>query len=293
MDDHTAASYAWGLEYRQRLPAHVDVSFGYLNEGHLPGNHRDGEILQLWADTGLWRDRIAFSLGAGPYAYFDTEYYVNYQGYRNEHGVGAILSGRVSYALGRQWFALLEVNQVVATAIGTRTVMLGAGVHLDSVIERFGLAGQGDQTAAVSDGSNELGVFGGNTTLNNLSSDKSTDFGIEYRRRAAAHLELSTILIEEGNGAVTRHAGIAGEVCVVQEFLARQLQASLGVGPYAALSAYHIADGRSGASVLGLATMSVSWRFARSLALRFNWHRGFTEDDQDRDIVTLGLGWRF
>jgi hypothetical protein len=39
--------------------------------------------------------------------------------------------------------------------------------------------------------------------------------------------------------------------------------------------------------------MTVSWRMSRSLALRINWHRGFTGDDQDRDVVTAGLGWRF
>ncbi len=130
-DDHTSASYAWGLEYRQRLPAHLDASFGYLNEGHVPGHHRDGEMLQLWADTGLWRDRFALAFGAGPYVYFDTQFRYNFQGYNNQHGIGAVLTARVTYELSRRWFALLEVNQVVATDIGTRTVMLGAGMHVD------------------------------------------------------------------------------------------------------------------------------------------------------------------
>jgi hypothetical protein len=67
----------------------------------------------------------------------------------------------------------------------------------------------------------------------------------------------------------------------------------LGVGPYVALSTYHTDDGRVAASVVGLASMTVSWRMSRSLTLRVNWHRGFTGDDQDRDIVTAGLGWRF
>jgi hypothetical protein len=292
-EDHTSASYAWGLEYRQRLLAHLDASFGYLNEGHLPGHHRDGEMLQLWADTGLWRDRFALSFGAGPYVYFDTQFHYNFQGYLNQHGVGVILTGRVMYSPSRRWFALLEANQVVVTGAATRAVMLGAGMHVDSFIAGLERTPQSDQTTAVSDGSNELGFFGGQTTLNNLSSNKSTDLGVEYRRCAARHLEFSASLIEEGDGAVGRHAGIAGQVWVVQEFLARQLEVGLGVGPYAALSAYQTADGRAGASVVGLASMTVSWRFARSLALRFNWYREFTGDDQDRDIVTLGLGWRF
>jgi hypothetical protein len=168
-DDHTSASYAWGLEYRQRLPAHLDASFGYLNEGHVPGHHRDGEMLQLWADTGLWRDRFALAFGAGPYVYFDTQFRYNFQGYNNQHGIGAVLTARVTYELSRRWFALLEVNQVVATDIGTRTVMLGAGMHVDRFIEGLDRLQHGDQTTAVSDGSNELDLFGGETTLNNLS----------------------------------------------------------------------------------------------------------------------------
>jgi hypothetical protein len=42
--DHTSGTYAWGLEYRQQLLPHFDASFGYLNEGHLPNDHRDGAM---------------------------------------------------------------------------------------------------------------------------------------------------------------------------------------------------------------------------------------------------------
>jgi hypothetical protein len=291
--DRTSSSYAWGLEYRQRLPEHLDASFGYLNEGHLLDHRRDGAMVQLWADTGFWHDRLGLSFGAGPYVYFDTQVRTTAQGYANQHGLAAVLTGRVSYALSSRWFTLLELNQVVATSPGTRTVMLGAGVHLDSFIAGLDHPQQGDPPAAVSDGANELGVFGGETTFNNLGAEKSTDYGLEYRYQALRHLELSSSVIEEGSGATTRHASVTAEAWLVQEFLARQLEVGLGVGPYVALSSYHTFDGRPGASVVGLASMTLSWRFSRALAVRVNWHRAFTTDDQDRDIITLGLGWRF
>jgi hypothetical protein len=292
-DDHTSASYAWGLEYRQFLTAHLDATFGYLNEGHLPNHQRDGMLLQLWADTGQWQHRIAFSFGAGPYVYFDTQDDVNYQGYRNQHGVGMILSGRASYALTPQWFALLQLDQVVAISTGTRTVMLGAGYRLDSVIEALGRTQRDGPPAAVSDVPNEIDLFGGQTVLNDLRSDKSTDFGVEYRRRLYRHVEFSATLLDEGDGAVERHAAVTGEAWLVQDFLERQLVTGLGVGPYLALSSYRTSDGRTGASAVGLASMTLSWRFTRLLALRVNWHRAFTGDDQDRDIITLGLALRF
>jgi hypothetical protein len=290
-DAQGSESYSWGLEYRQRLLTFLDASLGYLNEGHLPQHHRDGAVLQLWAGTGFWHDRFTASVGAGPYIYFDTQYHINFQGYQNQHGVGLILSGRLSYSFTRSWFALLDVNQVVFANPGTRTVMLGAGYRLDRLFQ--GAARPDDRRAAVADAANEIGLFAGQTTLNNLSSNKSTDFGIEYRHRAARYLELSVGLLDESAGAVSHHAGLLGEAWVVKDFFSRQLTAGLGLGPYAAFNAYQTSDGRTGASVIGVASMTVSWRFTRSLAARFCWHRGFTGDDQDRDIVTAGLGWRF
>jgi hypothetical protein len=100
-------------------------------------------------------------------------------------------------------------------------------------------------------------------------------------------------LLDEGEGAVERHASITGEAWIVQDFLERRLVIGLGLGPYLALSTYRTSDGRTGASAVGLASMTASWRFTRRLALRIEWRRGFTGDDQDRDLITLGLGGRF
>ena len=289
MDDQSSGSYAWGLEYRERLLSHLDATFGYLNEGHFPDHHRDGAMLQLWANSGPWIDRTTFALGAGPYVYFDTQTDSNAQGYRDAHGVGVILTARMSYSLSEQWFASLELNQILAANVTTRTVMLGAGYRLQSFIESL----QSSQPDAVADVPNEVGVFGGQTVINDLTSEKSTNFGVEYRRRLTRHVEFSSSVLNEGTGPDGRHLGVTGEGWIVQDFLDRRLVAALGLGPYVALSTYHISDGRSAASVVGLASMSLSWRFTRFLALRANWHRGFTGDDQDRDIVTLGLAWRF
>jgi hypothetical protein len=291
-DDHTSGTYAWGLEYRQKLLAHVDASFGYLNEGHLPNHHRDGGLLQFWATTGAWRDRIALAVGAGPYLYFDTQFHENWQGYINQHGVGAILSARATFALSRRWFALLDANQVMLVNPATRIILLGVGYRLeDSPVTLHWQ--QSDQAAGAGELRNEAGFFAAQTVLNDLSDHKSSDFGFEYRYRLASHLELSTSLIEEASGAVESHASVMGEIWAVQDFIGGRFTVGLGVGPDVALSAYQTADGRMGASVLGLASMTASWRFTGPLVLRVSWHRGFTSDDQDRDIITVGLGLRF
>jgi hypothetical protein len=293
-DDHTHATYAWALEYRQHLLDHLDASFGYLNEGHLPNHHRDGGMLQFWATTGTWHDRFSLALGAGPYVYFDTQFHDNYQGYLNQHGVGAIVSGRLTYSLSRQWVVVLDADQVLVASSGTRTILLGVGYRLErSPTLDWQQAEPAEQAGGAAGLHNEVGFFAGETTLNDLSAHKSNDFGFEYRYRCMPHLELSTSLLEEGTGAVARHASVTGEVWAVQDFLDRRLTVGLGAGPDAALNAYRTPDGRTGATVLGLASMTVSWRVTRPLVLRASWHRGFTSDDQDRDIITLGLGLRF
>ena len=291
--DPTRGTSAWGLEYRQPLLAHLDATLGYLNEGHFAEAHRDGGALMLWATTGSWSDRFTFCLGAGPYLYFDTRFQPDYQGYSNQHGVGVIVGGRASYSFSRHWFVLLDLNKILATDLATRSLMLGVGYRLDRNVG--GSASQKtDQSNPVSDARNEVNFFVGQTTLNNLyTPHQSIDLGIEYRYRAARHIELSAALLGESDGAYSRHASLIAEVWLVQDFLERRLVAGLGIGPYVALSNYQVSVDRTGASLVGLLAMTFSWRFTRTLDLRFTWQRAFTEDDEDRDIVTLGLGWRF
>ena len=251
-------------------------------------------MLQLWARTGPWLDRFDFAFGAGPYAYFDTQTSSNTEGYDDHHGVGLILSGAVRYSLTRNWFAMLQFNQVIVPGdIGTRTLLLGTGYRLEEVLEKLNRATGAGAPEGVSAAANELGVFVGTTVVNTLTSERSTNFGLEYRHRSARHLELSAGLLDEGDGLDGRHLGVTGEGWLVQEFASRQLMVGLGLGPYFVLQRYHTADGRTAASVVGLASMTASWRMSRSLALRLTWHRSITSDDQDRDIVTAGVAWRY
>jgi hypothetical protein len=283
-------TYAWALEYREHLLLHLDASFGYLNEGHLTGHHRDGALLQLWATTGGWLNRLHLAFGAGPYAYFDTQSDPNSLAYNDWHGVGLVLTGYASLDLSARWSALMEINQIIAPGDGnTRALLVGVAYRLDSFIEQL----QHTQPDSVADVPSEIGVFGGQTIINDLHSERSTNFGVEYRHRTARHVELSASFLDEADGPSGRNAGVTGEIWLAQDFLSRRLMAGLGIGPYVSLQKYFTADGRTGASVIGLASMTVSWRFTRAFAVRCSWHRGITTDNQDRDILTAGLAWRF
>lgn len=293
-DDHSSASYAWALQYQQHLTSYLDVSLGYLNEGHLPGHYRDGGAAQIWGRTPLWSDRVSLALGVGPYVYFDT--LTNDPGaplgYRDYHGVGVLASAILSYSFSDRWFGLLEVNGVMASAdVGTCTVLLGVGYRLDRVVQALssGAAAQ----ALDPEPRDEVGVFVGETIVNGSHSDASNAFGAEYRRQVTRNLELSASILSDSDGSDGRHQAATGEVWLVQEFAARRLVAGLGVGSYFSLQSYDTIYRTKAASVVGLASMTVAWRVTRALDLRLIWHRGFTGDDQDRDIVTVGLGWRF
>ena len=294
-DDHTSESYAWGLEYRERLLAHLDVTLDYLNEGHVPGHHRDGASLALWARTSIWRQRLTLALGAGPYIYCDTELDPTVpDGYHDYHGVGALISGSVSYALAGNWLARLELSQVVAPGdVGTRTLMLGIGYQLQSAIDGLNRSWADAAPAPPPEAANEFGLFWGQTILNGAHADASSAFGVEYRRRVLHHLELSASLIDDGDGLDGHHMGMTGEAWLVQDFNSGRIVMGVGLGTYFSFESYQTVYGTPAASTVGLASITAAWRLTRALDLRLIWHRGFTGDDQDRDIVTAGLGWRF
>jgi hypothetical protein len=293
-DPPSASSYAWGLEYRERLLAHLDATLSYLNEGHIPDHHRDGGALQLWATTSLWHERLELALGAGPYVYCDTQFAAIPDGYRDSHGVGALITGSMSYGLGGNWFARLELSQVTAPgSVGTRTVMLGVGYRLQSVVEQLNRSSASGAPATPPDAVDELGLFYGQTIVNGAHADESSAFGVEYRRRILHHLELSASLIDDGDGLDGHHWGMTGEAWLVQDFLSGRIVLGVGAGAYYSFESYQTIYHTAAASTVGLVSTTAAWRLTRRLDLRLIWHRGFTEDDQDRDIVTAGLGWRF
>ena len=293
-NDGAPASYSWQIEYRQQLLPQMDASFSYVNEGHFPGHQRDGQTVQLWAVTPRWLNRFDLAVGAGPYVYFDTQSTSVPPYFRDDHGVGAIITGSLSYYGGERWFLRLNLSDVyVPGGLDTHMLLLGAGYNVDSILERIGAPIEPDDASSPVHARNELGPFIGQSIENSDSSGKSTNFGIEYRRRVARHLELSASWLNEAVGIDGRHDGVTGEAWLMGTMLNRRLSAGIGVGPYVTLHSYRVDDGRSAASLTGLASMTVSWRMTRSTALRVVWHRSFTQDDQDRDIVTLGFAWRW
>lgn len=288
--EQSSSTYAWGIEYRERLFRYLDASLAYLNEGHLLGHQRDGGTVQLWAVTPRWRDRLALSIGVGPYLYFDTQQTDAWPWFRNYHGIGEIYTGSLTY-YGERWFTRLDLIQVHAPGdVDTRLLMLGVGYQLHGLFARNRAGGE-PRPAGWAPDRNEIGVFAGETIDNDVGSDKAANFGVEYRHIVGSHIEWSAAWLSENDALGGHHDGIVAEIWAMDLFLHRRLAAGVGVGPYVSLQHYRVQDGQSAPTVSGMASMTVSWRLTRSLLWRFTWYRVFTEDDEDRDVLTTGLSW--
>lgn len=290
-DDNLGSSYSWQFDYRQRLFSNLGASLGYVNEGHLTDHHRDGIAPQFWAVTPRWRERLEFALGAGPYIYFDTQPTDSPPWFRNRHGVGEIYTGSLTLLAGTHWYARANFSIIHAPGdIDTRTLVIGGGYRLDDLFSRAGAAFTESATAAGLP-LNEVNAFAGQTVVNGNSSGKSSTFGAEYRRDVAGPFEVSLAWLNEAVGLGARHNGLLIEAWLVTPAFDPRFSIGVGAGPDISLQSYLTEDGREAGTVTGMVSISVAWRFSRDLGVRLAWHRSVTADDQDRDVVTAGIGW--
>jgi hypothetical protein len=65
-------TYTWAINYQEGLGQYFAASFTWLNEGHIPDHHRDGQMIQLWGRIPVGNPQFVLQAGVGPYRYFDT-----------------------------------------------------------------------------------------------------------------------------------------------------------------------------------------------------------------------------
>jgi hypothetical protein len=287
-------SYSWALDYTEGIGQYVAGSFTWLNEGHIPGHHRDGPVAQLWGRLPLMQRRLVFSLGVGPYRYFDTEAASEGAGYSNTHGWGVVYSARATWYSSHRWTGNLQLNHVqVAGGESTTAVMLGIGYQLDAP----GTPGPRDfalpRTSKVTN--NEITLMAGATILNSLESQTSWAEAIEYRRGLTNYLDATIGYLHEGSGLAARRDGATAQLWLTRAFLDDRLSLGLGAGAYAAIHHGDSGDTRTaGDGILsGLVSMSASWRVTRNWSARVTWNRVMTRYSRDTDVILGGIGYRF
>jgi hypothetical protein len=290
----SANSYSWDASYREGLGRYAAWSFSWINEGHIPNHHRDGQTIQAWGLLPLWNDRLQLSAGAGPYRYFDTTAAQAGGNYSNTHGWGALWSIRAAYYFDRRWIAQMQLNHVQAFGGPDTTALLfGVGYQLDATSEPGPRQRATPRTTNVTN--NEVTVLLGKTILNSDSSESANAGSLEYRRGLWHYVDITASYIHEGGHVQSRRDGVAAQLWATRAFFDDRLTLSAGAGPYVAITQNDgLPSNRSGdGRISGLVAVSASYRLGAHWLARVTWNRIVTRYDRDTDLVEAGVGLRF
>jgi hypothetical protein len=288
--DNPGNSYAWQLQFQEPLSAQTGASLSWINEGHIPHHHRDGAAAQFWYSTQSWNG-LQFVVGAGPYFYFDTEQNGSSLGYSDMHSVAGLLSAAVDLNLSRSWFVRFDVSAVYAPGeLNTLGFMVGGGYRLGRGEHQDP---GGDSVLPTSYVRQQIQLFGGDMIYNELDSHVDHEIGIEYRLALLPWVAWSTTWFYAPGDSGSQRNQIATQIWLVDSLQNGKLEFSAGLGVYTPLGGVPSNSESPPANVSGMSGLRVQWNWSRRSGLILTWYRSFTNDDADRDIITLGYGFRF
>jgi hypothetical protein len=98
---------------------------------------------------------------------------------------------------------------------------------------------------------------------------------------------------------VIKRKGVAGQFGLVREFLGHHADVGIAGGFYLARDQDYLVPSNTlvgiatKTQVLGLLTMTMTWRVTRMLHLRAYWYRTLTTNGRDTDVLLAGPGWSF
>lgn len=287
---------AWEGEYFKGLSDHFAASISYLNEGHLPLHHRDGESLQLWARSHLFERRLSLAVGAGPYYYFDTAKTVS-GSFTDDHGFGGLISLTATWTKESRWLLQLRTNYVTTSNnFDTWSALAGIGYQLEAP------SALGAQTTTPPQHDkhdkttqNEITAFLGRSVVNSFDSEHALATSVEYRRGLLPYLDWTAAYLFEGDSRLIRRNGVTTQLWAVREFFADRLALGVGGGAYFAVD--HNKNSPINTDHDGflsaIFSFTASYRFHPHWQARATWNRVVTNYDRDTDIFFGGLGYRF
>ena len=289
------ASYTWQVDYRQDLYRDFAGSIAYINEGHVPGHHRDGTAWQAWGRLPLFQDRLSIAVGLGAYYFFDTQPLPDGDT-ANVHGTAPIYSLSATGYLGNRWFYRLNFNRITPShQVNVNTMTVGVGVWLGQGEKptRGELGDAPDEYAYVTE--NEVTLFGGQSIVNTFLSPRARAYAGEYRRGLIPHLDWTASAIYEGDPEIIRRSGLATQLWFVNTFFDDRIAIGGGLGPYVYLDHHHPAGagGKNPAAVAPLASLTFSTRLSNHWIVRMVFDRVTSSYNRDADIFLLGLGYRW
>jgi hypothetical protein len=287
-------TYSWGLEYREPLGDHVAAGFTWLNEGHLPNNHRDGQAVQWWWHSRPDLKGLVFEAGIGPYRYYDTHTLRPDPDFHDAHGWGALGSAAVDWYFANHWFSFLRVNQVSASDKYSSTALVaGAGYRFTA---KFDLppasADTGSGTAAGPAPLWEIDGLLGERVANTAHSETGLSEGVSVRRMLSDHFSASVSFIAGQNTLLNWRDGFAAQLWLEQR-LTSHLSVAAGAGAFVVSEDDSLKDADAPANLAVIVSVSVAYALTPRWMTRVVWDRIGTGDDHDCDILHLGIGYRF
>lgn len=288
-------SAAWAFEYQHPLHENITASFSWLNEGHVPGHHRDGQSLQIWGRSNVLHRRLSLAAGLGQYRYFDTTVSSAGGDYANVHGWGTIGSLAATYYTAGRWLYEVRLNRIVArNSIDTSAVMFGVGYQLEPVSERGPQASVPRQLEKTTD--HEVTASVGVTIVNSYHSERDTAHALEYRHGLGRYVDVTATLLHEGDPRLVRRTGVLAQLWGVREVLASdRLVLGIGLGPYVAVERHRVpASMEGGAGTLAwVFSATAAYRLDDRWNARMSWNRVNTNYNRDTDVVLFGVGYSY
>lgn len=287
-------TYTWAFSYEEGLGKSYATSFTWLNEGHVPQHHRDGQLIQFWARVPIASPQFVMQAGLGPYRYFDTTSAEQGGSYSNVHGWGIVYSVRASWYASNRWVTQLQVNRIhVPRGPDSTGVMLGVGYQLDApdTPGPRNWAAHSPRNAA----SNEVALYMGKTIANSTSSPDAFGGAIEYRRSLTNNVDWTLGYLHEGSSKLARRAGFTSQLWLTRPFLANKVTLGVGAGAYYAIKENeNCASPGSGAGKFSaIVTIAGAYRFNPRWDARIEWNRVVTRYDRDTDVILTGIGYRW
>lgn len=286
---------AWQVDYQQDFSKHFMGSIAYINEGHRPGHHRDGNATELWFRLPADQGRLAFAFGAGVYDNYDTQP-TPAGGSVNVHGTFPIFSASATGFLSHRIFYRASVNQIVpAHDPSVTTGLFGVGVWFGREEKPTpGEMGHAPAEKGYVTGK-EVALFAGQSVVNTLFSQQARAYAAEFRRGLGSHIDGTVSAIYEGDPEIVRRSGVAMQAWAVNHFFSQRVSLGLGIGPYLYIDRKHPRAGnpRSEAALAPLVSLTFGAHVAEHWLTRVTWDRVTSSYNRDSDIFLWGLGYHW
>jgi hypothetical protein len=283
------SSYTWQFDFRRPIADGLDLSFGWLNEGHFPDHHRDGFTGQLWGRFFSTQRRFSLWGGLGFYHYYDTTS-DSAGGYLNNHGLRPVISLQARKRLGRSSWEFLATVYSATRGDAPRTFGLLGGFSFHPLRDGSDLSSV--NSTVLYDRYQEVMVYSGTTIQNSFNSETARNFMVEYRDAFWPHGAWSVSLISEGDTTQMRREGLAAQFWLTRAFAGRHVELEMAAGPYFTRVVLMDAEpSRIVWTTSAKITVGAGFRIDNELCLRLHWNRILTSYNRDTDVLDVGLGY--